>query len=179
VAWQQPEDTGDNSEYGIFARRYSSAGEAQGSEFQVNVYTTGSQTSPSVSRHGGSSAFVIVWQDDGCLVGEPPPFCFHDGDDAGVFGRRFSAGGTPIGTEFQVNTYTTNRQTHPRVAASEAGHFVVVWESYGQDTDQQGVFAQRYIVPGAVCGNGIIELGEECDPPDGEICDEDCQLFTQ
>jgi hypothetical protein len=176
VAWQQYES--GEAEYGIFARRFSSAGEAEGSEFQVNAYTTGSQVHPSVSRHGGSGAFVVVWQDSGCTFGEPPPCGSHDGDGAGVYGRRFDAEGVPIGTEFQVNTHTTNDQTNPRVAADEAGHFVVVWESYGQDSDQQGVFGQLYIVPGAVCGNGIIELGEQCDPPDDIICDSNCQLFT-
>jgi hypothetical protein len=25
------------------------------------------------------------------------------------------------------------------------------------------------------CGNGVIEAGEECDPPDGTVCDADCQ----
>jgi hypothetical protein len=176
VAWQQYES--GEAEYGIFARRFSNAGEAEGSEFHVNAYTTGSQVRPSVSRHGGSGAFVVVWQDSGCTFGEPPPCGSREGDGAGIFGRRFDAAGVPIGTEFQVNTYTTNDQTNPRVAADEAGHFVVVWESYGQDSDQQGVFGQLYIVPGAVCGNGIIELGEQCDPPDDIICDSNCQLFT-
>jgi exo-beta-1,3-glucanase (GH17 family) len=27
------------------------------------------------------------------------------------------------------------------------------------------------------CGNGIIEPGEECDPPDGVFCDQNCQLI--
>jgi uncharacterized membrane protein len=34
------------------------------------------------------------------------------------------------GAEFQVNTYTTDHQTSPAVAADAAGNFVVVWESF-------------------------------------------------
>jgi hypothetical protein len=29
-------------------------------------------------------------------------------------------------------------------------------------------------VPAAVCGNGAVEQGEECDPPDGSVCGTDC-----
>jgi hypothetical protein len=29
----------------------------------------------------------------------------------------------------------------------------------------------------AVCGNGIVETGEKCDPPDGTTCDESCQTI--
>ncbi len=29
----------------------------------------------------------------------------------------------------------------------------------------------------AVCGNGIVEPGEECDPPDGVTCDENCMFI--
>jgi hypothetical protein len=29
----------------------------------------------------------------------------------------------------------------------------------------------------AACGNGLVESGEECDPPNGTTCDENCQLL--
>ena len=41
VAWQSYGQ--DGSGYGIYAQRYNAAGVAQGSEFQVNTYTTGNQ----------------------------------------------------------------------------------------------------------------------------------------
>ena len=44
----------------------------------------------------------------------------------GVFGRRFDAGGTSLGPDFQVNTYTTGDQSRPDVASTADGGFVVV-----------------------------------------------------
>ena len=66
-----------------------------GPEFQVNTYTTGVQAAPSVAVDT-SGNFVVVWQSSG-----------PDGSSDGVFGQRFNNTGTPQGTEFQVNTYTT------------------------------------------------------------------------
>ena len=52
--------------------------------------------------------------------------------------------GGPLGPEFRVNTYTTNNQWNPSVAAVASGDFVVVWESDLQDGSGLGVFGQRY-----------------------------------
>jgi hypothetical protein len=43
------------------------------------------------------------------------------------------------------------------------------WHSIVNGCDASGC------VPPAVCGNGVIEVGEECDPPDGQFCDAFCQ----
>jgi hypothetical protein len=50
----------------------------------------------------------------------------------------------PIGTEFQVNTYTTGFQSDPDVSADADGNFVVIWSSEYQDGDETGVFGQRF-----------------------------------
>jgi hypothetical protein len=52
--------------------------------------------------------------------------------------------GRPLGSEFHVNTYTTNDQTFASVGADSAGNFVVVWTSYFQDGSDRGIFGQRY-----------------------------------
>ena len=49
--------------------------------------------------------------------------------------------GNPLGPEFRVNTYTTNDQLQPSIAADSAGNFVVVWDNVNQFAD---VFGQRY-----------------------------------
>jgi hypothetical protein len=47
------------------------------------------------------------------------------------------------GSEFQVNTYTTNNQLNPTTARLTNGDFVVVWTS-DWDGSYQGVYGQRY-----------------------------------
>jgi hypothetical protein len=60
-----------------------------------------------------------------------------------------AAGQIPVGTEFQANTYTTNRQQRPSVAVAREGQFVVTWSGYpAQDGDSYGVFARRYSASG-------------------------------
>lgn len=104
-----------------------------GKEFQVNTYTTDAQARPTVASHPGGD-FVVVWQSDG-----------QDGSGYGVFGQRYDSSGTPLDSEFQVNTYTTGREHSPDVASDGVGNFVIVWNSIspfasGPDT----VFGQRY-----------------------------------
>jgi cysteine-rich repeat protein len=132
VVWQSP---GDGSSYGVFSRRYDSAGARAGAEFQVNTYTTGKQYA--AFRRGvaamAAGGFVVVWQSEG-----------QDGDGFGVFGQRFDSSGGSAGAEFLVNTYTTSNQRWPAVAGGPAGGFVVVWRSDDQDGDGRGVFGQRF-----------------------------------
>jgi hypothetical protein len=118
--------------YGVFGQRYDSAGSAQGSEFQVNTYTTGYQYDPRVAVHSDGD-FVVVWESGG-----------QDGSSAGIFGQRYDSAGSAQGSEFQVNTYTTSFQVRPAVAAESDGDFVVVWNSDTQDGSGAGIFGQRY-----------------------------------
>jgi hypothetical protein len=55
---------------------------------------------------------------------------------------------TPTGAEFQVNTFTTNRQYDPVVAAAADGTFTVVWTNYAQIE----VLAQRFDARGQRLG---------------------------
>ena len=61
------------------------------------------------------------------------------------------AQGVQVGTEFQVNTYTTDNQDNPSVAMDADGDFVITWMSGpGQDGSMQGVFAQRFMTVSGV-----------------------------
>src|SRR2546428_3957617 len=59
--------------------------------------------------------------------------------------------GNPLGAEFRINTYTTNVQGLPSVAAAPSG-FVVVWQSAYQDGSTYGIFGQRYDGSGTALG---------------------------
>ena len=37
---------------------------------------------------------------------------------------------------------------------------------------------QTIITPPAVCGNGVVETGEQCEPPNTSTCDAACQTIT-
>jgi len=137
IVWSS--DSLDGSAQGIFARRYDSAGSAlDGSEFQVNSYTTGPQRYPSVDVDAAGN-FVVAWRSAG-----------QDGDYYGVFARRFSSSGAALDAgDIQVNTFTTSAQRAPSVGVAPSGDFVVAWQSDGQDGDRNGVFARRFSSSGA------------------------------
>jgi hypothetical protein len=126
---------------GVFGQRYDSGGVAQGAEFRVNSYTSGTQFHPSVASDA-SGNFLVVWYGSG------------QGDSSfGIFGQRYDSEGVPQGAEFLVNSYTTQRQERPSVASDASGNFVVVWESNAQDDSRTlGIFGQRYDSGGAPLG---------------------------
>lgn len=130
VVWQ---GNGPGDDWGVFARRYTAGGVPLGGEIAVNTTTAGNQINPSVATmpDGG---FVVAWNGAG------------DGDDTGVFMRRFDAYGTPHGPELRVNTTTLGAQAQPSVAVARGGEIVVVWTGAGQGADY-GIFAQAYARP--------------------------------
>ena len=133
----------DGSSQGLFGRFIGSGGAPSGGEFQVNTYTTAQQYRPDVAVDPSTGSFTVVWTSAGG----------QDGDLMGVFGQAMSPSGTKVGTEFQVNTWTTNDQTWSTVDADGAGGFVVAWESYKQDDPVlRGVFAQVYDSTGSRLG---------------------------
>jgi hypothetical protein len=143
VAWA------DAERGSIFARRWTSAGAALASEFQVNIVTVGNQSLPRVAADD-SGDFVVTWESEN-----------QDGSYTGVFARRFGASGTAVGGEFQVNTYTNGDQYRSTVDWDSDGDFVVAWWSeLSQDGDGYAVFAQRFSLPLLatldVDGNGVL-----------------------
>lgn len=130
----------DGSGYGIYAQRYNAAGTAEGSEFRVNTFTASNQTYPTVGMDPAGD-FVIGWESD-----------TEDGSGYGVYAQRYSAAGTAVGGEFQVNTYTKGDQQQPSLAVDAAGGFLIAWES-PQDGSGNGVYAQDYSPSGARVGS--------------------------
>lgn len=136
AVWTSPQD---GSSYGIFGQRYDDSGAPLGPEFQVNVYTTGSQSLPDVAADP-SGNFLVVWASDS-----------QDGSSQGVFGQRYTSSGVPLGPEFRVNTSTTGHQGHPSVAADATG-FVVAWHSYVQVGADSEIAGQRFTISGNPVG---------------------------
>lgn len=130
----------DGGGWGIFARQYDSSGIPKGNEFQVNTFTANNQFVPRVATDSAGN-FAIVWESQG-----------QDGSGYGVYCRRFTAAGVPLGSEFQVNTAVANNQHDPFIAMSPAGDFVVVWASDLQDQGTIGIYGQRFSASGIPAG---------------------------
>lgn len=154
VAWQS--EAQDGSGLGIFGQRFDANGAAVGTEFQINTYTSNDQMNASV---GGLSAggFVVAWESTG-----------QDGSSGGIYGQIYDGSGNRVGGEFPINTYTSNGQGSPRVAAFPDGSFVVVWQSAEQDGSGDGVYGQLFSGTGQKIGqefliNDTVE-GNQVDP---------------
>ena len=82
--------------------------------------------------------FVVAWSSRN-----------QDGNQWGVYAQRYDAAGSPLGSEFRVNTTTKHDQQDPRVAIDPSGNFAVTWSSDRQDAGGTwGVYAQHYDAAG-------------------------------
>jgi len=142
ITWHSQGQDGDVNNYNIYAQKYNADGSVNGSEFRVNSYNTNGQYSPAIAM-AGDGKFVITWYGEGI------------GDSRGTFAKRYNADGSVNGSEFKVNTYTTNLQDVPVIAMADDGKFVISWISSGQDGDGSyyNVYAQKYNSDGSTNGS--------------------------
>jgi hypothetical protein len=128
VVWQS--DGQDESDEGVFGRRFDSWGAAQGGEFPVNTYTTGNQQRPAVTSDAAGN-FAVVWEGESSIGWS-------------IRRRLFDAAGTPLTGEVLVNNYVTTAQGEADVASDSAGNFVATWQSPSQDGSGFGIMRRRF-----------------------------------
>jgi len=109
IAWQS---TGqDGSGYGVYAQRYNAAGVAQGTEFQVNSYTTSGQPVPSIAMDNDGD-FVIAWWS-----------YTQDGDGYGIYAQRYQIPNLPpvsaVNSGLTVNEGASQTITSAQLAFSD------------------------------------------------------------
>lgn len=107
--------------YDIKGRIYKN-NESIGDEFLINTTIEHSQSNPEVAIDENGD-IVVVWES-----------WYQDGSNKGVYGQRFDSDGNKVGEEFRVNAETQFSQGKPAVKYLENGNFIVVWESWKQDT---------------------------------------------
>ncbi|MEM7584088.1 MAG: hypothetical protein AAF560_11945 [Acidobacteriota bacterium] len=116
-------------------------------DVQVNTYTTNVQRNPQVAMDADGD-FVVVWQSVGSYS--------DTGLSWSVQGQLYAADGSPVGGQFQANTYTTSGQRYADVAMDADGDFVVVWHSdgsFGSDEDGYSIQGRRYASSGSPLGD--------------------------
>src|SRR5262249_54747835 len=114
IAWTSE---GDGDDYGMFAQRFDSTGTRQGTEFEVNTYTTGTQGRlPAAIAARTDGSFVVTWPDNS-----------QDGSGYGIFGQRYDSNGQRAGSEFRANADTSGSQQSPAIATVPNEGFIVVW----------------------------------------------------
>jgi len=164
IAWSSVNGGGGRN---VFARRYDNTGAPLTGEFQVNSYTTGWQQRPSVvSTIAGG--YALVWESYDPLGPD------RDGSDTGIFGAVFDSAGVPVGTEFQVNAYTTHFQSLPRLLELAGGELAVAWNSASPTGDGTEVFA-RVLDAGGGPLSGDFQVNtyttEDAEPTDMALLD--------
>src|SRR6185369_7240755 len=75
-----------------------------GVAFQANTFISGDQMNSATAMDSARNV-VVVWQS-----------ADQDGDGVGktnIYGQRYDASGTMLGSEFRINTVTVGMQSHP------------------------------------------------------------------
>ena len=133
-SWKQEQPA--PSGYGVFGRLYNADGGARSGEFMVNTTTADYQWYADVLALPGDE-FVVTW----CSWEQ-------DGSDGAVVLQRFNWETQKLGGEVIVNSTVPQYQWLPRLAARPGGGFVVVWSSWKQDGDREGVYAMSFAPDG-------------------------------
>ncbi len=140
VTWESEGQDGNRN--GVYGRIFDANGNAQTNEFLINITTNDRQENSAITALANGN-FVVTWGSQG-----------QDGNNKGVFGRIFAADGVAQTGEFPINTTTDRRQDVPTIAALPNGNFVVAWQSFAQDGNQEGIYGRIFDT------NGVAQTDE-------------------
>lgn len=110
--------------------------------FLVNTNTEGSQRAPSAD-FGSDGSALVAWDSD--AEGSPR-----------IVGRLIGPDGLPLGEEFPLSPTADRSQIRPAVAGLPGGGFVVAYESYDFDSDDDEIRVQRVSSDGELVGENIL-----------------------
>jgi uncharacterized delta-60 repeat protein len=141
VVWS--DSNRDGSGWGVYAQRFSANGNPLGSDFRVNVETNDDQKWASIGMDAAGN-FVITWTSQE-----------QNANKGSVYAKRYTADGTALGTEFQVNSHNGGKKENSAIAVAPDGSFVIVWEGNGSG-DGYGVYGQRFDSSGIAVGSNFL-----------------------
>src|ERR1700722_5579430 len=148
IAWVSEQERYYNS-VDIYARVFTPAGKPDtsvngGDEIAVNSTSNICDTPDIAPLNDGG--FTIVWAQKNLSM---PSYGWD------IWGRAFSASGSPEVADFPINTYLNGDQYRPKIAAGPSGS-LVVWTSMAQDGSREGVYG-RFLQGGtAAAGSEIL-----------------------
>jgi len=140
VAWESRNQVHNDGKMDLFAQVFDASGNKSGGEVRINGHTDQHQLVPSLAALS-DGGFVAVWRSSA---------------NTDIYGQRFDKSGGKLGGEFRVNTYTTDHQHSPAVAAFADGGFVVVWHSKNQIGQGYEIYGQRYDAGGIKVGGEFL-----------------------
>lgn len=111
------------------------------SEQTVATTASGSDSYPAIAALEGGG-FVVTWSSQ------------QDGSGYGVYGQRYDASGTSLGSSFLVNTTTSGSQKEATVTGLADGGFFVAWQS--DNSANPGIFGQRFDSQGSHVGTEML-----------------------
>jgi hypothetical protein len=122
----------DGSGLGIYGQLFDELGDEIDGKFQINTFTTGSQSVPSVAALSNGD-FVVAWRND-----DP------GGSGLRVRVQLLDASRNKIGDEFTANTSPVGGQGVLSVAALPNGDFVITWGNDGSNGSVLGTHGQLF-----------------------------------
>lgn len=131
VVWSSRKQDGDSD--GVFGFFIDNDGNKIGEEFQINTYTSGSQSWTSVASDG--NGYMVVWHGP------------KQSGEVKVYGQLFDNNLNPVGTEIELDNDDNYAQRYPCIS-SDGSKYLIVWQVYngvyyeirGQFLSQTGSF---------------------------------------
>ena len=103
------------------------------------------QIQPAVAYNSQANEYVVVWEDHH----------WGWGNNWDIYGRRVSAGGAALGTQFGISWERPNHTLSPDLAYNAAANeYLVAWE-YEYSSDDHDIYIRRVRSDGAVIGPEI------------------------
>ncbi|MCU0876870.1 MAG: GEVED domain-containing protein [Pirellulaceae bacterium] len=132
VAWQSVHQDGFSE--GIYGRAYDAAGNILVGETLVNTVTAGPQSLPSIGMNASGRA-VVTWHSK------------NEEHQSALFAQRFNLTTTSpflskVGGELELASLVELEGSKAGAAMDHQNRTVVVFESYNEDGDAMGVYAQ-------------------------------------
>jgi hypothetical protein len=151
IVWGSFDEAGSTSLQDVYGQILSPTGQAIGTNFLINQFTSYNQRTPAVAplQNGG---FVVTWVSEqqrlaaptfgtpsGSLTASTAPVPSVD-----IYARLYNSGGIAQ-SEFLVNT-NFNPCANPSVAAASDGSFMVVWDARDMVNTTNGldIFARSF-----------------------------------